>query len=465
MNNRFYLAAWRWHFYAGLFVIPFLLVLAATGILMLASHPIDRIQNAHRLQVEPLGTFLPPVAQVAAATSAHPHAIAATYIPPRDAGSSAQVLVVPAHGTSGHSDHSPQSALTVYVDPYRGTVLGSEDPQRTLYGWASVVHGTLLMGQFGDMLIEVAAGLGILLVVTGLFLWWPRGGQKAVVVPRPPRRRRQSWRDLHASLGLWLSTGLLFFLLSGLAWTPVWGGRMVQGFSSLPPATMQSEDGGGGPTHESLNHGAHRQVPWVLEQTPMPRSGEPLGLAGVPEGVPVDLDSVVAFARASGYTGYRVNLPRDPSGVWTIAAATMSRDISDPRQDRTMHIDQYSGRVLADYRFDDYPILGKAMAAGISIHQGNVTPVNLLANLLFCLGVVALSGSAVVAWWLRRPAGVAGKLVPPPVPQDARAWRQAALLMLGLSIAFPLAALALLAVGALDLLLVSRVPALRDALK
>jgi len=31
---RFYAVAWRWHFYAGLYVVPFLLMLALTGLVM-----------------------------------------------------------------------------------------------------------------------------------------------------------------------------------------------------------------------------------------------------------------------------------------------------------------------------------------------------------------------------------------------------------------------------------------------
>lgn len=31
-SSRFYAAAWRWHFYAGLFVVPFLTILAVTGL-------------------------------------------------------------------------------------------------------------------------------------------------------------------------------------------------------------------------------------------------------------------------------------------------------------------------------------------------------------------------------------------------------------------------------------------------
>ena len=32
--NRRYLTVWRWHFYAGLFVVPFLTVLAFTGLMI-----------------------------------------------------------------------------------------------------------------------------------------------------------------------------------------------------------------------------------------------------------------------------------------------------------------------------------------------------------------------------------------------------------------------------------------------
>ena len=30
-SSRLYRAVWRWHFYAGLYVIPFLMMLAVTG--------------------------------------------------------------------------------------------------------------------------------------------------------------------------------------------------------------------------------------------------------------------------------------------------------------------------------------------------------------------------------------------------------------------------------------------------
>ena len=34
-KDQFYLAAWRWHFYAALYVVPFMLILAVTGTIMI----------------------------------------------------------------------------------------------------------------------------------------------------------------------------------------------------------------------------------------------------------------------------------------------------------------------------------------------------------------------------------------------------------------------------------------------
>ncbi|MFV1851784.1 MAG: PepSY domain-containing protein, partial [Thalassospira sp.] len=41
LSRKFYMAAWRWHFYAGLYVVPFLLMLAVTGLMMMYFNVIE----------------------------------------------------------------------------------------------------------------------------------------------------------------------------------------------------------------------------------------------------------------------------------------------------------------------------------------------------------------------------------------------------------------------------------------
>lgn len=46
--------------------------------------------------------------------------------------------------------------------------------------------------------------------------------------------------------------------------------------------------------------------------------------------------------------------------------------MKSPTADRTVHIDRYSGKILADIRFEDYNDFGKFMAAGAAIHMGTL---------------------------------------------------------------------------------------------
>jgi uncharacterized iron-regulated membrane protein len=140
----------------------------------------------------------------------------------------------------------------------------------------------------------------------------------------------------------------------------------------------------------------------------------------------------------------------------------MSNDSPDPTSDRTVHLDRYTGKVLADVRYADYSLGGKAMAVGIAFHEGDLGWWNVALNTAFCLSIVFLAVSGVVMWWKRRPAG-AGRLVAPPRPAELPLWKGAVVVGLFLCLAFPLVGLTLLAVLAIDVLLIQNVPALRRA--
>ena len=66
------------------------------------------------------------------------------------------------------------------------------------------------------------------MVITGLFLWWP---QKAFL-PDFAAKGRAFWKSLHSAGGFWMSLVLVFFFISGLAWAGIWGGKMVQAWST-----------------------------------------------------------------------------------------------------------------------------------------------------------------------------------------------------------------------------------------
>ena len=476
-SEQLYRAVWRWHFYAGLFVVPFLLILSLSGVLMLLSKPIEPLLHQNLLKVTQQEHPLTANTLLNKVSEQYPHSSVKLYIPPRDNTESAQFSLQAEHA-GGHGGHNAPST-TVYINPYNAEILGTLDPTASFYNWVKVLHSSLYMGDIGDTLLEIAAGLGVLMVLSGVYLAWPKNGWRSLV-PRFSLISRKDWRSLHRIIGLFVAIPLVFFLISGLAWTNVWGGKLVQPWSSLPrfeaPKNTESQQivdhesmdhAAMGHTnmdleamdhtamnHDSMNHTGMHHVPWVMEQTPMPESAANSGEFG--------LNAVNRIAAEQGFANYRVHFPQGEVGVWTISATTMAGDITNPLTERTLHLDRFSGEPLAEFKFADYPVMGKAMAAFIPLHQGDLGLWNLLLNLVLVAMVLFMMASGLVMWWKRRPKKQ-GKLGSPMAPPAIS--KLVGFAMIVVALCFPLSALALIAVIILDSLLISRVKRLQTAIK
>ncbi|MDA7088033.1 PepSY domain-containing protein [Pseudomonas sp. SA3-5] len=440
----FYSLAWRWHFYAGLLVIPFLILLSLTGIIYLFKPQLDQLMYADLLQVPVAEQRLSADQQLAVVKQAYPQATIQQYLPPTEAGRSAQFVV----------DHAGQG-LNLFVDPYRGTLLGSQDAQSNLQAIARALHGELMIGTLGDRLIELAAGWSIVLLVSGVYLWWPRGSAGAGVLwPRLASRGRLFWRDLHAVSGFWGALLLLFMLLTGMTWTGFWGAQFAGAWNHFPvamwDAVPKSEQLAG-----SLNSSTRQTVAWAVETTPLPLSDPHAAHNGqvMPDTSPVtaaqaSLQQVVDTAAARGVLpGYSITLPKGEQGVYTVALFA-----DDPRNDATLHLDQYSGAVLADVRWKDYGAVAKTVETGVMLHEGKLFGLaNQLLMLAVCLLVLLSAVSGLIMWWTRRPQGRFGV---PPLRHDLPRWKTAIVIMLLLGAAFPLVGASLLLIWALDWLLV-----------
>jgi uncharacterized iron-regulated membrane protein len=441
----FYNLAWRWHFYAGLFVIPFLILLSLTGIVYLFKPQLDQLMYAELLQVTPSEQAISADQQLKRVRQAYPEASISQYLPPLNAARSAQ-FVIEAQGQS----------LNVFVDPYRGTLLGSQDAQNNLQAIARQLHGDLMIGTLGDRLIELAAGWGIVLVVSGLYLWWPRGRSGAGVLwPRLSARGRLLWRDLHAVTGFWGSLLLLFMLLTGMTWTGFWGAQFAGAWNHFP-AAMWDNVPQSGTLAGSLNTSSQQTVAWAVETTPLPASdphaahNAHAASAAPSTAAQISLQRVVDTASARGVQpGYSITLPKGETGVYSIALFA-----DDPRNDATLHLDQYSGAVLADVRWEDYGPVAKTVETGVMLHEGKLFGLaNQLLMLIVCLLVLLSAVSGLIMWWKRRPQG---RLGVPPLRHDLPRWKSAMVIMGLLGVAFPLVGASLLLIWALDGLLLSR---------
>lgn len=450
VNARFYATAWRWHFYAGLYVVPFLTMLAITGLVMVFFTGFQT-RLGMTINIQPQAQVQAVTAQAKAVLAQFPQAKLKEYVAPKAADVPAWFTILDGAATQ-----------SVAVNPYTAEVIKTVDKGNTVYAWAEKIHGSLLIGDVGDALIEIAAGLGIVMIITGLYLYWPRNGGTwaEALIPDVRAKGRKFWKSMHSSLGFWLSIALALFLLTGLSWTNVWGNKFVQPWNSFPADKWEAPKSDA--THASLNTAGLHDVPWGLELTPMPVSGSDAGKPGVPASQPINLDGLYALAKTLGFESqFHINVPQDATGVYTLSADTMSGDLHVPTRDRTVHVDRYTGKVLADIGFADYSLVAKAMAIGIALHQGDLGLWSAWLNVVLCLAIAFICISGIVMWWLRRPAGAA-RLGAPGVPANATLWKTGAVVMLVASLAFPVSGAVLLGVLLLDFVFLSRIKPLKQ---
>ena len=115
-----YRTIWRWHFYAGLFVVPMVLILALSGALYLFKPQVERWEERAFQHLPTAGAVMPD-AQVQAALAAFPGARLHSYRIPQDVGDAALVhIALPASGPG-----RDQAMRDVFVSP-QGRVLGIE---------------------------------------------------------------------------------------------------------------------------------------------------------------------------------------------------------------------------------------------------------------------------------------------------------------------------------------------------
>ena len=209
-----YRTLWRWHFYAGLICIPFVIWLAVTGSVYLFRPQIEAWFDRDVATLERSSAPATQAAIVDAALATQPGSTLAGIVLPEFPDQAARVLI---------ADHGARTR--VYVHPDTLEFLKTQDESNTLERAIFRLHGELMLGEGGSFFVELAASWAIVMILTGLYLWWPRNakGLGGVLYPRIGQGAKKLWRDIHAVVGIWVSVFALFLLVSGLPWAMVWG--------------------------------------------------------------------------------------------------------------------------------------------------------------------------------------------------------------------------------------------------
>ncbi|MGQ0529881.1 MAG: PepSY-associated TM helix domain-containing protein [Panacagrimonas sp.] len=369
-DGRLYRRLWRWHFYAAFLVIPFVLLQSITGTLYLWHDEWADWAHPELRFVEPQAQRASLDAQAAAAQAAHPHAQATALIVPHDAHRATQVMF------GGHHGESDALPFPVFVNPYSGEVLGELPGWSWMPGWSRKIHGGWPLGDAGSWLLELGACWAVVMVLTGLYLWWPRDrGLLAALIPRTREGTRVLVRDLHASVAVLFSALLLVFLVSALPWTEFWGNNVLK--------PLQNAIGQPSPFGAAMRA---RSNPESAATT-------------------LTLDEALRRARDAGVSGdIEIKLDGKPG-----SALSLRNRLPRAALETQLALDRGSGAVLVKTTWDDYPPIPRAVSVGVDLHEGTFFGrANQWFNTVFALALVWISATGFLSWWLRRPRGKLG---------------------------------------------------------
>lgn len=411
-SRALYRTIWRWHFYAGIFSIPFVILLALTGAIYLFKPYYEHWQERDYRGLQVTGEALEPNQQISAALAAIEGGKLLSYRLPQTADEAVLIKV--------QSDTN----WMVFVNPYTGAVLAKERSDEQLMNIVKTLHGELLLGTVGSILVELAACWAIVLIITGLYLWWPRNAQglAGVIYPRLREGSRTFWRDIHAVTGIWISSLALFLLVTGLPWALVWGAALKEvrsiDFSKQQDwvqSRAQEHDHWRAQASETFN-----LTPEVLLAARQLKLSPPVELS-------IASTHHISW-KASSQTG---NRPQR-ADVW------LNGDGS---------IEKQSG-------FAEKKLLDRAIGIGIAAHEGYLFGwFNLVLGVLTCVGLILISASGFILWRKRKPNSVLG--APPPMP--ARVGFAVVAITISLAIFLPLLAISLVALLIIEFILLRRV--------
>ena len=433
-----YRTIWRWHFYAGLIAIPFILWLATTGSIYLFRPQIEAWLDRPYDHLKITGARASSQAQVLAALQAVPGSNLHFYQLPTTSQSAVQIIV----GRGADE-------FRVYVHPQTAHVMRVVNENSRPMTVIFHLHGELLMGDRGSMIVELAASWAIVMIATGVFLWWPRAtkGLGGVLYPRLGQGQRIFWRDLHSATGIWVSGLALFLLLTGLPWASNWG-KYLEAIRYLTH-TSGNPDWTSGSAAEAAARGARNPASMA-------------GMHGHPGVVASDaplyagIDTIVA-AVTPVHLAWPVLVapPLAGDGPWIAKSDAQNRTLRT-----SLQLDS-AGTVLRREDFSQQQWIDRWVETGVAAHEGQLFGVaNQLLGVFTAICLAVLSVSAFVLWWRRRPAKVLGA----PIylaPEKPLAFSFVLVLVLFCAY-LPLLGGSILAIRVVETVVLRRIPATRQ---
>ena len=260
-----------------------------------------------------------------------------------------------------------------YVDPYTGRYLGGIE-QGGFFDIVLKLHRQLFIGTTGRIVVELTTCWTIVLVATGVYLWWPRKWNQVwgVWLPRLRKKPYVVLRDLHTVTGLYVAIIAIVISLTGLIYTYVWG-RPYQYAARSEPNDMFAQ-------------------PMVSKSPPDAKE------------LPIDRFIELGHEKMPGKS-LTVWFPRVPNGVYLV----FGRGDYGPSVHEMLFIDRATGEILEDRYVSQAKPIYWLGTWNYPLHVGTI--LGMPSKILWLVTCVILMTSPVTGvwmWWERRPKGRLG---------------------------------------------------------
>jgi uncharacterized iron-regulated membrane protein len=340
-----------------------LIVVAATGALYIFKDELEGVLHPGVLYVEPAAERATYEQQLAAARAA---------VPPTDRVGLMQVFTDPQRAT-GLAMYGDKFQMR-YVDPYRGHYLGSVE-KGDFFDIVLMLHRNLFLGTTGRIVVELTTCWAIVLVATGIYLWWPQKVNQVwgVWLPRMRAKPYVVLRDLHSVVGFYIAVVAIVISLTGLIYTYVWG--------------------------IGYRYAAEKTDAYDLIMKPRLSKS-------APEAKDLSIDRIVEIAQQKvPGNNLSIRFPPVANGVYMVNAGNER----GPGVNEILFIDRASGEILEDHYNSQLKTVWWLGTWNYPLHVGTIW--GMPTKILWCVTCVILMTSPVTGvwmWWERRPTGRLG---------------------------------------------------------
>ncbi len=269
----------------------------------------------------------------------------------------------------GQKKPAEGTRLVAFLNPYNGQVMEIYNHRKSFFYWVMDVHRWMLGGDIGKMVVGVATLLFLVIIITGIVLWWPRNKQilKQRLKIKSGAGFKRLNHDFHVVLGFYSSIFLFVLAFTGLAWSFEWFNK---GIYTVTGSSMERAK----PLKNANNDSLQRV------------------------GTEAALSVVIGLVKDAHY--YNVALPKDPKDAY--AVSLLSLEAAHESAGDTYFIDSYKGSLIGQQLFTDRNKGQRVRATFKPIHVASIYGnTSKIIGVVVCLLGTFFPASGIIMWWNR----------------------------------------------------------------